>query len=167
MLNNIIIWLLTLLLGSFPSWGEDNMYLHLLRTNHTDIAAPKIISAFESRDIAALEALMCQNIKDNVEDLQEKIGEMMDAIEGEITESSWKIIGSYHERRRDGRRITQSDLDIYLTTSSVDYKLLIVWETANNFAVEEVGIRAIVLLIPKGSTLADIRATEGVGSWHD
>jgi len=62
----------------------------------------------------------------------------------------------------------QAYIDIFLTTSEEDYMLLVTWETANSFAIEEVGIRAITLLIPNGGpTLADIAATNGVGEWHD
>jgi len=145
-----------------------NQFLYLQRTNHTDIAAPKIISAFETKGVAALESLMCQNIKDNVPDLPGKIGKMMNAIEGEITKSSWKTPGSYQERNANGSSIIQVNLDIYLTTTTGNYTLLLMWETANNFAPEEVGIRAISLLPSDSiSVLAEIKATNGIGEWHN
>jgi len=167
MFNTIIIWILTFLLWLFPNWSN-NQLQHLIRTNNTAIAAPKIISAIENKDVPALEALMCKNIKDNVENLPGKIGELVNAIEGEITNSTWKTRGSYQETGAGGRRIVQSGIDIYLTTSTENYLLLVMWETANNFAIEEVGIRGITLVIPNdGPTLADIKATEGIGEWHD
>jgi len=164
--SKFYIGLMAFLLMLFPTSGS-LQYLHLQQTNSADIAVPKIISAIKEKNVDALEELMCQNIKDNVNDLPEEIGKLMDSIKGEITDSSWKNMGSYNGKRDDGRKIIQANLDIYLTTSEANYKLLLVWEVANSFAKEEAGIRAIVLLIPHGSTLADIRATEGVGEWHD
>ena len=164
--SKFLIGLMAFLLMLFPN-SASLQYNYLIQTNSTDIAAPKIISAIKAKDVDALEELMCQNIKENVSDLPEKIGELMEAINGEIIDSSWKNMGNYSENRGDGGAILQVDLGIYLTTSEANYKLLIVWETANSFAKEEAGIRAIVLLIPHGSTLADIRATEGIGEWHD
>lgn len=164
--SKFLIGLMAFLLMLFPNSGS-LQYNYLVQTNNTNIAAPKIINAIKEKDIDALEALMCQNIKNNVNNLPEEIGKLMDAIDGEIIDSSWKAVGNYNENRGNGKAILQVDLDIYLTTSEANYKLLIVWETANSFAKEEAGIRAIVLLIPHGSTLADIRATEGIGEWHD
>jgi|GEM_PF-4304124 len=89
--------------GNFPQWGE-NQYLNLQRTNHRDIAAPKIINAIQLKDVDALEALMCKNIKDNTEDLRGKIDELINAVEGEIISSEWKSMGSYSSSRADGKK---------------------------------------------------------------
>jgi len=164
--SKFYIGLMAFLLILFPNSGS-LQYNYLVQTNHTNIAAPKIINAIKEKDVDVLEALMCQNITDNVNDLTEEINKLINSIDGEIIDSSWNAVGNYNENRGDGRAILQVDLDIYLTTSQANYKLLIVWETANSFAKEEAGIRAIVLLVPHSSTLADIRATEGIGEWHD
>ena len=164
--GKFVLWLTAFLLMLFPNSGS-LQYNYLVQTNNTNIAAPKIISAIKAKDVDALEALMCQNIKENVNNLPEEISKLMDSIDGEIINSSWENVGNYDAKHGDDGAILQVLFDIYLTTSEGDYKLLLTWETANSFAKEEAGIRAITLLIPHGSTLADIRATEGIGEWHD
>ena len=166
LLSKIVIGFVAFLLTLFPS-DRNLQYLELIRTNSSDIAASKIANAFIEKDVDAMEAIMCLNIKENTEDLRDKISEMLDAVDGEITDYTWKIMGSYSETQKDRRQMVQVGFDLYLTTSTGNYKLLIEWETANNFAIEEVGIRAIALLIPDGPVLADIRATEGISEWHD
>ena len=52
-----------------------------------------LITAIETRDIDALESMMCRNIKQNVEDLPVKIGELIDAIDGKITDFNWETFG--------------------------------------------------------------------------
>jgi len=166
MFAKIITGILALLLWLFPNWGN-NQLQYLIRTNNTNIAAPKIISAIKEKDVAALEALMCKNIKDNEDDLQGKISALINAIDGEITSSSWRTQGSYQENAYGGKQIVQSGIDIFLTTPAGTYYFGIMWETANNFAVEEVGIRSIGLIDPSDNIVIIIRATEGVGEWHD
>jgi len=163
--NKFVIGFTAFLLMLFPNSGS-LQYNHLVQTNGTNIAAPKIISAIKAKDVDALEALMCKNIKVNVNDLPGQIGKLMDSIKGEIINSSWEAVGNYEANHGNGQAILQVNLDIYLTTSTGTYYLGIMWETANSFAKEEVGIRNIGLSLD-GRTLALITATEGVGCWHD
>ncbi|MEI6578839.1 MAG: DUF5104 domain-containing protein [Eubacteriales bacterium] len=163
--SKFYIGLMAFLLMLFPNSGS-LQFNYLVQTNSTDIAAPKIISAIKEKDVDALEALMCQNIKENVNNLPEEISKLMDSIDGEIINSSWKNTGNYNENRGNGKAILQVNLDIYLTTSTSTYYLGIMWETANSFAKEEAGIRGIGLMVD-GRILAKINATEGIGEWHD
>jgi len=164
--SKFYILLMAFLLMLFPNNGS-LQYNHLVQTNSTDIAAPKIISAIKAKDVDALEALMCKNIKVNVNDLPGQIGKLMNSIKGEIINSSWEAVGNYEANHGDGRAILQVVLDIHLTTSTGTYYLGVTWETANSFAKEEVGIRNIGLLDSNNNLLAKISATEGIGSWHD
>lgn len=163
--NKFLIGLTAFLLMLFPNSGS-LQFNHLVQTNNTNIAAPKIISAIKEKDVDALEALMCRNIKENVNNLPEEIRKLMNSIDGEIIDSSWENIGNYNENRGNDKAILQVNLVIYLTTSMNTYRLGIMWETANSFAKEEAGIRNIGLSLD-GSTLVLITATEGVGEWHD
>lgn len=142
------------------------LYNYLIHTNHTNITAPKIISAIKEKDVVALEALMCRNIKENVNNLPEEIGKLMDAIDGEIINSSWKNVGNYDAKHGADGAILQVDMAIYLTTPTNAYYVSIVWETANSFAKEEAGIRGIGL-VEENILLANINATDGIGEWHD
>ena len=156
----------------FPK-GSGSLSSYQQRPTHSVIGAEKIASAIEEGDIAALEALMCLNIKENVEDLPDKIGELMDAIEGDINEITWKSGGgSYFERHEKGRQIVQAGVDISITTTEGTYLVAVWWETVNTFKPEETGIRNIALCDPDlsltdGYLLVRISATEGIGEWHD
>jgi len=170
MFDRIITGLLAFFLFILPGWLGliDLDYLHLQRTNNTNIAAPKIIRAIEAQDIAALEALMSQTLRDDFEDLSDRIGEMMDAIEGEIISSRWEQRGgSSNISRGDGRRIIQAGVCLYFTTSAGSYDVMIWWETANNFAPEELGIRNIGLGDPNGNVLVIISSPRGMRPHFD
>ena len=134
--------------------------------------ANSVINAVKTRDIAAIEALMCKNIKDNVPNLTNEIGNLLDAyaISGEDFEFSWKTSGGYFESNGKGKSIRQNYIDIHITNATCHYLLIIVLETHNSFASDEMGIRSISIG-PKTTPASDefyfIRATEGVMEWHE
>ncbi len=168
-MKSFIIGLLAFLLTFFPNCNP-LYYEYLQLTNHTDVAAPKIIEAVKERDIDALEAMMCLNIKQNTENLPEKIGELLDSIDGSIIEITYKPSGySYIGNEQDGRSLIQAGMVFNIKTSTSDgtYDLGCIWETANNFEPKETGIRTMGLLDPNGFVLAKISATEGIGEMHD
>ncbi len=168
-MKNFIIWFLAFLLTFFPNWGSVQ-YEYLQLTNHTDIAAPKIIDAMKKKDIDTLEGMMCLNIKQNTENLHVKIGELIESIDGEIIEITREISnGSYIGKQQDGRSLIQAGMGFHIRTSTSvgTYYLGVMWETANNFESKETGIRNIGLLDPNGYLLSRIYATEGIGEWHD
>ena len=167
-MKNFIISFLAFLLTLSPH-STSLLSINQQITNNTNVAAPKIINAIETRDVAALEAMMCLNIKQNVENLHGKIGDMLDLIEGDITDALWENRGgSYEGHQNDGRTIIQGGISIYITTTTGTYAVGVWWEDANNFAREETGIRNIGLSQTNPlKSLAIISAIEGVGSWHD
>jgi len=113
---------------------------------------------------------MCKNIKQNTTDLRGKIGELIDAIDGNIVAFEKRVVngGSYYASR-NGKTISQTIISFDITTTTGTYYLGVQWETANNFAKEEVGIRNIGIsqLTPQYQVLVIIEATNGVGNWHD
>jgi len=172
MLNNILVWVLSFLLGLFPSslglLGE-----YQRRTFDMDASVNMVMDAIKARDIDALEALMCYNIKQNASDLSDTIGGLIDAIDGEIVEFNWRNGFSYEESRDSGKRIVQREaVADFKTSAGGNYRLAILWEVVNTFKPEERGIRDIVLfdrnLIGQDNyKVAQICVTEGNGSWHD
>ncbi|MGI6249491.1 MAG: DUF5104 domain-containing protein [Acutalibacteraceae bacterium] len=150
----------------FPPNSGIEQYKQLLETNSASIGAAKIIEAVKAKDAEALEELMCQNIKDNVNNLSEEVDELINSIDGEIIESSYRIMNDYRETRPGRKAVYQVGVDICLKTPANTYYLCMVWETANTFAVEETGIRGIVL-ISEEQVLCVIEATEGVSAWHE
>lgn len=171
-MRNFIVGLMAFILTLFPGCTPVRSAYQQI-TNNTNVAAPIIIDAIKERDIDALETIMCNNIKENVEDLPEKIGELIDAIDGEIIESSWEDRGgSYQASDGEGKIIVQAGLDIYFTTTEGTYVVAVWWETVNTFKPEETGIRNIALCDPDlaftdNYVLAKISATEGISEWHD
>lgn len=167
-MTKFLISLLAFLLFLFPH-STSLLSINQQLTNSTNVAAPKIMNAIETGDVAALEALMCLNIKQNVKNLPEKINELLDAIDGEIIEASWVHSGgSYSGNRENGKTINQSGVDVLITTTTGTYVVGVWWETINTFQPEETGIRSIGLAQTNPlKTLAILRATEGVESWHD
>jgi len=148
----------------------DSPYLQILRENNGTVAAPKIITAITEKDVAALEEMMCLNIKQNVEGLSEKIDKLVNSIEGEVLGVEEGLDhggGGYSGKQADGRQMLKSGIDLFFTTSTGIYDVTITWEDANNFAPEEMGIRTIALGDPSGNVLVLISATEGVCEWHD
>jgi len=171
MLNQIIAGILSFLLWLFPnSMGLLANWQSRMFNTSSSIGA--VMDAVKTRDIATLESMMCKNIKDNVLDLSDEIGVLVDAVDGDISKYRWERGSNYVERKNDGRQINQQSVFIDFTTSGGDYLIVINWEIVCNFAPEEIGIRRIALY--SGSTydpnkvlLVEIMATEGWGGWHD
>ena len=153
-------------------------YLRQRLSFNMDSSVTKVMNAVKARDIQALESLMCLNIRENEEDLPGKIGELIDAIDGKVTEYTWSRGAGHESSSGDGRLLDQEDSGIHFETTGGTYGLQITWEIANNFAPEELGIRAIYLrrqtiveyqgeFYKQTEDLVVIKATEGVGKWHD
>lgn len=132
--------------------------------------ANTVIAAVKAHDVAALEELMCKNIKENVPDLSGEISNLLDAVEGELLELSWSKMGGYQESNGKGKTISQNFLDIHIVTSTGPFILTITLETYNNFSPEEMGARRITIAqktTPASAALYVLTATNGCMSWHD
>jgi hypothetical protein len=125
--------------------------------------------AIETRNIPLFEDQLCRNIRNNTENLSERITELFNAINGEILEFSWTTVGAYSGNHSNGKSIRQIGVNIRFKTETVEnYVLVLTLETYNSFQPTEMGIRAASLAISgSGIALADIRATNGVGEWHE
>lgn len=175
-IKKVVLEIVVFLLVLFPkSTGLISMYQQI--TNTSTIAAEKITAAFESKDVDALEELMCLNIKENVEDLRGKIGQMYNSIDGEIIEITVNMLGgSYDETHERGKSISQRGINIFITTTTGYYFVCICWEYINTFQPEETGIRNIGISksdhvgpIEENlfTTIMIICATEGISEWHE
>jgi len=170
MLKKMIAGILAFLLTLFPSCAE-LQHQNQRQSFNWKTTANAIVDAINDRDIDALEEMMCLNIKENVEDLPDKIEELIDSIDGKIVRFKWHSAGGDSESRSDGKKIIQIDRSIDFKTDGGKYDIGVVWEISNNFSPNEIGIRMITLREydeydhPYG--VVQIRAIEGVGSWHD
>lgn len=167
-MTKIIISIVSILLIFFPNNKALISYNQQI-TYNSAIGAERIIEAFKNEDVDALEELMCNNIKDNVNNLPDKIQELFDAIDGEIIEATYESRGgSYSGSNPKKGSITQSGVSIYITTSVGRYDIGFWWETVNTYKPEETGIRSIAIIVPDTlELLGKISATDGIGNWHD
>lgn len=166
----IISILLPILLTLFPN-NTSLISIDQQLYNHSGVATSKIIAAFEEKDVNAMEELMCYNIKQNTEDLPGKINEMYSCVEGNVIELIEEESGySFSADHGDGKQILQTNIFITIITTRGEYRVSVMWETINTIHPEEAAIRSIVLY-QKSETdfesLYSIRATEGVGEWHE
>ena len=134
-----------------------------------DASVKTVIAAFKTRDIDAIEAFMCKNIKDSVPNLKAEIGKMIDLVEGQITSTSSKSTNVFYASS-GGKKIEQAISNSIINSSATTYYLDITWEHYNNFSFAERGIRWIALYSKPGNeyeVLAKISATNGIEHWHD
>lgn len=167
-MSKIIVSIVAILLTLFPN-NKSLISLNQQYTYHSHIGAERIIEVFKNEDVAALEELMCKNIKENIENLPNKIQDLFDVVDGEIIEATYESRGgSYSGSNPEKGSITQSGVSIYITTSTGRYDIGFWWETVNTYQPEETGIRSIAIIDPSTLELLEkISATEGVGNWHD
>jgi len=160
MFARIWAWILSVLMFLFPFFFKPPV----TPPTKLDVNASVeiVINAIKTGDIAAIEAFMCKNIKDNVPNLQTEIGNLIDLIEGEITSTSSTSVNDFY-MTSGGKTIERAISNSYINTAVANYKLDIRWEIYNNFSLAERGIRRIGLYITVGDAyelLIDIRATD-------
>ena len=170
----ILIFLSTI----FPN-NKGLMIYRQERDNSLNIYGPVIVEAVKNKDVETLKGLMCANIKKNVPDLDAKIQEMYNLIEGDYISSEWDEYGvnsgSNSMSRKEGTIVLEA-FQMDLLTTEKQYHISAVWETINNMKPEETKIRAIYLnyKLPKDENgitkpvqLYEIKATECMNGWND
>ena len=164
-MTNFIIKVLVFLLMLFPNsaYLQGQYQLTIFDTRTT---VNSIMDAIETRDINVLEAMMCNNIKQNVDDLPGEIGVLIDTIDGEIITRDWSMSGDFSGAKY-GKQIMQTGWTLQFETANEIYFMAVVWEIANNFAQGEMGMRRIAVFNKDREMLAEIIATKGAGGWHD
>ena len=169
MLAKAILSILTVLLMLFPN-NTRLQVEYRTRILARDFTVANIVRIINERDIDALEEFMCGNIKRNVANLRDKIGEFFDAIDSEIVEFTGEFYGRYSANHGNGKSLNQSKLAIDFKTATVEnYTIHITLETYNSFQPEEMGVRVMFLAVigDASPALVDIRATNGLGEWHE
>jgi len=160
----IIISILTFLLMLFPNWSG-LLAEYQFRTFDMDTSVSMVMDAISAKDIGTIETMMCLNIKQNILDLPDEIGKLINAIDGSIVEiSPWRR--NYSSTTANGReRLYFEQIKLDFKTSEKEYSLGIMWGIVNSLAPKEIGIRRIVLTDPSlfgtdGYVVATIHATE-------
>ncbi len=137
-------------------------YSRQMQENDFNLWAPKIAAAFSEKDVDALEGMLCDDIKEETENLPEIIQEMFDKVDGEFTEVTWKIpetpfYGDMHT-------FSASIVNLYLTADGQTYRIEMLWAAACTYAPEETKIRAIVIHMPDFSDNIELMAQYDIPS---
>jgi len=167
-MTNIILSILTVLLMLFPNCTRLQVE-YRTRIFSRDFKAANLVRIINERDIDALEELMCGNIKQNTSDLSGMFENLFDAIDGKIVEFSWEVSGGYEANHGNGKRLSQQHYRLDFSTSTGSYRIRGIYEYYNSFQPVEIGIRSLTLFDPPESLnmTVQIRATNGVGEWHE
>jgi len=163
MFNKIIAGLLSLLFWLFPFLQPKPQNLN------PETVAANLMRAVETRAVDLFTDQLCLNIKQNANELPEKITELFDTIEGDFIDYTWQTRGGYWESQRNGKALSQVYLDIELTTTEKTYLIISALEFHNTFQPAERGIRAFWLHDgPDSPTiLFRMEATDGIMAWHE
>lgn len=149
-LSSIILSIVSFLLLLFPN-STMLIYEYQLRTFDTEATVVDMMNAVEKKDIQALEDMMCKNIKENVDNLSDKIGELINTIPEEI--ESWELLTSPHvssNTSNGGEHLAEHGRTIYIKTANGEYEMCFVWQTINTYDADERGIRdlRVIKIIP-------------------
>ena len=167
MLSRVFSFIMAIIITLFPFlWTPGKS------TISNETVANAVISSVENKDAAAMEEVMCKNIKDNYEDLTGEINNMLSLIEGEVDSTSWERGYSRSTSDGNGKTISHNALSINVNTTDGAYVLLLAVEIQNTVSPEELGIRRVELIRlaenpdQEATKLYEIAATEGIMKWH-
>jgi len=162
-MTTFIIGILSFLLAIFPSCGLLLAPYQSLTFPGEEVITEEIMNAIDSKDIAALEAMMSSKLKQSVKDLRGEIGAITAAIDGKIVDYSWNGATIYDEANF-GKRISRRTWEIKFDTAAKSYSLYISWVIVDNRTPDEVGMYSMILLDPElsgtdNSVLAKVPAS--------
>lgn len=145
-MKTIIISILAFWLAIFPSCQYLQIQYKAAQFDRVEVQTA-IIEAIENRDVEALKELMCQNIKDNVPDLDGKITALYDAIDGEIVENDgWHGTGLSDETANGvSGRISRVAWKYEFKTASKSCRIDVSWVIKDTRSVKNMGLSFIVL----------------------
>ena len=158
----ILISVLTFLLCLFPNSGFLNFEYERLALDRTAIAK-QVVDAINAKDINALEAMMCLNIEQNIENLPVKIGEFCDTV---LSLANGKLTDYTLDIRKDvlytsWNRMQQDIIIINFYVGSIWYSIPVTWAIC--YRSPEAGIRRIALVNKTVfEIVSEICATENV-----
>ncbi len=142
-MRKITAFFLTILFALFPN---TTMPLRQQLENDSSVWAPKIIEAIVTEDTAAFEEALCNSIKTNTPNLDKKIQQFFDCIEGEIIDTSWKDgMGTYSTKDNDGDSKLEYSFVIKIVTDSNEYGVIVSWREVDTKNPDETKIRAFGL----------------------
>lgn len=105
-----------------------------------------IVEAFNNDDADAIEEMLSQQTKENGENLNQKIKEMISVVDGEIIEYRDNGNGGDGDYVNNGVYVKYVSWDTYVKTdTSKEYVIGVSWDTVNTVNPKKVGMRTILL----------------------
>lgn len=145
-MKKIIVAILAILLTFFPNSGFLLSNYQNLTFLGEDAITDTIVEAINNNDADTIEAMLSQHTKENGENLNQKIKELIAVIDGDITEYREHGGGSDGEYSNNGVSIKDKSWDIYIKTDSDnEYLVCVSWVIVNTNKPEKVGMRTIYL----------------------
>jgi hypothetical protein len=142
-MNSIFVSVLAFLLMIFP--GCNYLQIQYQAATYDRVAIQSsIVSAIETQDIASLEAMMCQKIKENVTYLPDKISALINAIDGKIGELEWRGTGS-KDSSVNGRISYEGWACTFETSTGHSYRIDVSWVVIDTRAPKKMGLSEILL----------------------
>lgn len=155
-MTKIIISIVSVLLILFPfSSTLLGTYQQLTFPGVQEIT-DDIIDAVKSNDIAAIEEMLSEETKQNMEDPQKKISEFLQIIDGEVIDARQGHGGGGESNNGAGYVYIVETWKIEVKTSQSTYWIWATWVIADTRTPEEVGLAGMTVTDTSYNLLSEI-----------
>ena len=146
-MTKIIVTVLAILLTVFPNSGFLLANYQNLTFPGDDVITDTIIEAIKKDDADTIEAMLSQHTKEHGENLNQKIKELIDAIDGEIIEYRDHGSGGDGDYSNNGVSVKDKSWKILIKTESKqEYLVCVSWVVVNTINSEKVGMKTLRLI---------------------
>jgi hypothetical protein len=142
-MNTFIVGLLAFLVMLFP--GCQYLQMQYQASTFEQVAIQgSIKNAIKAKDILALEAMMCKQIKQTAPNLSDEIGGLLNVIDGTIVEFDDGIGDTSRDLAGSGKR-SMRGWHYCFKTATKSYRLDVTWIIIDTRDPETMGLAAILL----------------------
>ncbi len=156
-MTKIIVIILAVLLTIFPNSAFLLSNYQNLSFLGEDAITDIIVEAINNNDADTIEDMLSQHTKENGENLNQKIKELIAAIDGDIIEYYDSGNGGDGAYSNNGVSIKDKSWAIYIKTDSdSEYLVCVSWVIVNTINPDKVGMKTIYLTDTHHNVLARI-----------
>ncbi|MBQ7838539.1 MAG: DUF5104 domain-containing protein [Clostridia bacterium] len=146
-MTKIIVTILAVLLTIFPNSGFLLSNYQNLTFLGEDAITDTIVEAINNNDADTIEAMLSQHTKENGENLNQKIKELIAAIDGDIIEYQEHGSGGDGEYSNNGVSIKDKSWKILIKTDTgKEYLVCVSWVIVNTSNPQKVGMKTLRLI---------------------
>lgn len=145
-MTKIIISILSVLLILFPFSGTlQAAYQNLSFPGRDDIVST-VCEAIRNDDAEAIEELYSKEKRESVDDLNEKLQEMLNLIDGEIVKTElWLGLDNSTDYNNYGSSFSEKGWTIRIETTLATYRLDVYWIAVDTTNPDNVGLKGLTL----------------------